>query len=193
MRQLAGLALLVLIAGCNSEGLPVGVGSPGSPGSPNTPGNTDGGGPHADLSQPPSGPDLGAEGAMCDTACDCQPGLACSRKSHTCGASMLGMIYCCESATCPDGAFCQSGTDGQFMSCGGGGPNGGGGGGGGPGGGGPGGGGGGGGGPGGGGGGGGGGGSGGSPGFCSFVPCQSDSTCTQVGCGSCDLNAKTCQ
>jgi hypothetical protein len=64
-------------------------------------------------------PDLGGPGAACMTACDCQPGLACGR-NMTCQQSMRGMIYCCESSTCPMGSFCQS-SMGQFQMCGGGG------------------------------------------------------------------------
>lgn len=192
MRRAATLAILVLLAGCNSDGLPVGGGA--GQGANNSGGNGSGqgsGGTHRDGGALPDGfvaSDMaggstgsGGVGAMCDTACDCAPGLACSRMKHVCAMSQFGMIYCCESQTCPSGSYCQS-MSGQYGACGGG-PGGGGPGGGGPGGGG-------GGGPGGGGPGGGGGGGfgfdGGMSSYCGYVPCKSDATCQQVGCGSCD-------
>jgi hypothetical protein len=68
--------------------------------------------------------DLGGPGAGCQTACDCQAGLACARGS--CQALGRGLLYCCESADCPSGSFCQS-QSGGFQTCGGGpGPGGGG-------------------------------------------------------------------
>jgi hypothetical protein len=107
------LVLVVLSAvGCNSgnDGLGVGGG-----------GGADGGGGGddaavtADLAMPT--PDLGGSGAACKTACDCQTGLACFMGA--CTQSPVGMLYCCESATCPSGGYCQS-MSGQFQMCGGG-------------------------------------------------------------------------
>jgi hypothetical protein len=62
-------------------------------------------------------PDLGGSGAACKTACDCQPGLACFMGA--CTMSQLGSLYCCESATCPMGSYCQS-MSGGYQMCGGG-------------------------------------------------------------------------
>jgi hypothetical protein len=78
-------------------------------------GGDGGGGGAVDLA---SGPDLGPVGASCKTACDCQAGLACVM--NKCTMSMLGALYCCESAMCPMGGFCQSGMGGGFQRCGGG-------------------------------------------------------------------------
>jgi hypothetical protein len=77
---------------------------------------TGGGGETADLAMPAE-PDLGAEGAACTTACDCQTGLGCLKGK--CMGSQLGMLYCCESKTCPAGGYCQS-QSGQYAMCGGG-------------------------------------------------------------------------
>jgi hypothetical protein len=73
-------------------------------------------------------------------------------------------IYCCDRpSSCPQGATCQSSTGG-FGQCGGGG----------------------------------GGGNppppggfdGGTSGYCSFIPCQSNATCTQAGCLACGTNGR---
>src|SRR4051794_23319916 len=81
-----------------------------------------GGGDTADLAMPAPEPDLGPEGAACTTACDCQTGLGCLQGK--CMGSQLGMLYCCESKTCPTGGYCPS-QSGQY-AMGGGGPIGGG-------------------------------------------------------------------
>ncbi len=81
-------------------------------------GGVGGGGMMSSSDLAPAGPDLGGAGATCTTACDCQPGLACVMGA--CTASMIGMLYCCESATCPTGSYCQS-MAGKFQMCGGGG------------------------------------------------------------------------
>jgi hypothetical protein len=175
MRSLV-VALVLALAGCNAQGLPLDNGG-GSGATGGTGGGTGGG--SVDMSRPR---DLGGQGATCKTACDCQPGLACTQ--GTCRQSMFGQIFCCDSGDCPAGNICQS-SSGGFAQCGQGGsggtggggfPGGGGGGGGGFGGG-----------PGGGGGGGFGGGipDGGLGMLCKQVPCQSSAICMQIGCGKC--------
>jgi hypothetical protein len=62
--------------------------------------------------------DGGGVGAMCMTACDCQPGLRCDGTMH-CRLSTMFPVYCCTSTTCPAGAVCQNPTGG-FNVCGGG-------------------------------------------------------------------------
>jgi hypothetical protein len=57
----------------------------------------------------------GPPGAPCKTACDCMVGLACFQ--NMCVKSPMGMLYCCDSSTCPSGQFCQ-GSDGSFAMCG---------------------------------------------------------------------------
>jgi hypothetical protein len=176
MRQLL-VAFLLVCAGCSAQGLPIDNGN-------GTGGGGNGTGSATDMARPR---DLGGTGGKCMTACDCQAGLAC--RQGTCGMSQIGPVYCCDEGQCPMGQFCQD-QQGGFGQCGqsgggnGGGPGGGGGNGGG---------GGFGGGPGGGGGGGGGGGfpipDGGAGNYCGFIPCTSDSTCTQLGCARCGAGA----
>jgi hypothetical protein len=60
-----------------------------------------------------AGGDLGSEGATCNTACDCQPGLGCFNNQCTTGTAA---VYCCSSSTCPSGAGCQDST-GMFQLC----------------------------------------------------------------------------
>jgi hypothetical protein len=112
MRQLL-LAFVVAAAGCAAQGLPIeGGGGNGPTGGGAGSGGNGGGGNNGglpDLAQPLSGP-----GGSCQTACDCQPGLACQNGS--CGQTQFGMIYCCESDTCPQGNFCQS-SQGGFGQC----------------------------------------------------------------------------
>jgi hypothetical protein len=57
----------------------------------------------------------GPPGAACKTACDCMLGLACFQ--NMCVKSPMGMLYCCDSSSCPSGQFCQ-GSDGSFAMCG---------------------------------------------------------------------------
>jgi hypothetical protein len=187
---------LLLVGGCGSDGLPVN-GNPMGPGPDNSPGpnnsmtpvdlagqstapNPTGPGPTGivdlagsrdmgptsglDLSQP-----MGAVGAPCKTACDCQTGLGCL--NNACYASNLGKLYCCSSSICPSGSFCQTNT-GNYGMCGGmgggpfpGGPD-----------------------------------LAGAPrdagmgaGYCQYIPCMSDSRCTQLGCGSCNPMTSRCQ
>ena len=167
MRQIV-LASLLVLAGCAAQGVPLDESNGGNAG-------TGGGAGSAgvDMAKP-----LGGMGAMCKTACDCQPGLAC--RMGVCGASNIGKIYCCDSTDCPAGNFCQS-SMGGFSQCGAGGTGGFGGGGfgGGP---------------------GGGGGGGGFPGggdlgigqFCTQIPCGGNSgVCKMIGCGACTA-AGTC-
>jgi hypothetical protein len=160
MRHVVAATLLVFVAGCAAQGVP--LDEPGGGG------NGGGCGSSAvDMARP-----LGGTGAMCKTACDCQPGLAC--RMGSCGMSNIGPVYCCDSANCPANNFCQS-SSGGFAQCG---STGGGGGfGGGP------------------GGGGGGGGFGGGPGvgmFCTQIPCSTNpGLCKQLGCGACTA-AGTC-
>jgi hypothetical protein len=110
--------------------------------------------------------DLGV-GAMCNSACDCQAGLACFM-----GTCQMGFapVYCCGSNDCPAGEFCQNPTGGMLHRCGGVGdggfpgrdggfdrdafPDGG--------------------------------------GFCQFVTCNSDNKCMNFGCGMCDQASHTC-
>jgi hypothetical protein len=61
--------------------------------------------------------DLGGAGAKCTTACDCMPGLACFNNQCVAG---VAAVYCCSSATCPTGDYCQN-TSGSYGMCGGGG------------------------------------------------------------------------
>jgi hypothetical protein len=182
MRQLLVAALFV-VSGCTAQGLPLesgGGGGSGGGGAGGVGGGGGGGGGTAlvDMAKP-----LGGVGATCTTACDCQSPLACVQGK--CMKLQFGQIFCCE-AECPMGQFCQSkdGGFGQCGSAGGGGGGFGGGGGGGF------------------GGGGGGGFGGGIPDFgvpgnlCHFVPCASNSDCSQVGCGKCGVDAngkKVCQ
>jgi hypothetical protein len=60
---------------------------------------------------------LGAAGASCYTACDCNPGLACiNGKCNSAGVPR----YCCEStSSCPSGMACQR-QSGPLGICGGG-------------------------------------------------------------------------
>ncbi len=177
MRHLACFAFMIVLASCNSAGLPNGVGAGGGGGGGGNGSDGGGGGGNSDLgsgalvdlANPNMGTDgTGVAGSKCQTACDCTPGLAC--RQGKCAMSMVGKVYCCEGLTCPGGSICQS-MDGSVHQCGGGG-----------------------GGPGGGGGGpGGGGGGGGGGSFCTMVPCQSSGGCMQLGCGSCDPATKTCQ
>ena len=177
MRHVVAALFIVFAAGCAAQGLP--LDEPGGGGNGNG-----GNGGSVDMAKP-----LGATGATCKTACDCEPGLAC--RMGTCGMSNIGPVYCCDSKDCPSGNFCQS-SMGGFGQCGangggggfGGGPGGGGGGfGGGP--------------------GGGGGGFGGGPGgggipdggigmLCHQVPCGTNAgICKMIGCGACTA-AGTC-
>ncbi len=55
----------------------------------------------------------GNVGDTCATACDCQPGNACTNGQCGSGASST---YCCDSTTCPSGATCQA-TNGSFSTC----------------------------------------------------------------------------
>ncbi len=165
------LATLFVLAGCAAQGVPLEEGTNGNGG------NGGAGASGVDMAKP-----LGGQGAMCKTACDCQPGLAC--RQGMCGASNIGKIYCCDSSDCPAGNFCQSSTGGfsQCGSTGGGGPGGGTGGFGG----------GGSGGFGGGGGGFGGGSDAGMGAFCQQVPCGNNAgLCKMIGCGACTA-AGTC-
>ena len=162
------LAALFVFAGCAAQGLPLDDSTGGN-------GGTGGGGGNhtADMARP-----LGGTGAMCMTACDCQPGLAC--RQGQCAMSNIGQIFCCESTDCPAGSFCQS-SMGGFAQCGasGGGTGGGGGFGGGP------------------GGGGGGGFGGGDLGLgqlCTQIPCSGSNggaICKMIGCGACTASG-TC-
>jgi hypothetical protein len=103
------LAVVVAAAGCAAQGLPVESGGPG-PSSPSGGGNNGG----VNVSVPDMARPLGGPGEMCQSACDCMPGLACP--NGTCGKSMFGPIYCCESSDCPGNSFCQS-ANGGFGTC----------------------------------------------------------------------------
>ncbi len=61
--------------------------------------------------------DGGVVGTTCTTACDCMPGLGCFAGKCTTGAAP---VYCCGSATCPNGSVCQN-SGGTYSQCGGGG------------------------------------------------------------------------
>jgi hypothetical protein len=78
------------------------------------------GAPNYDLTGPASidgsSADLGGMGAACTTACDCMPGLACFNMQCIAG---FAPVYCCQSAVCPNGSFCENQTGG-FGMCGGG-------------------------------------------------------------------------
>jgi hypothetical protein len=56
---------------------------------------------------------LGGEGAPCNTACDCTPGLAC--RNRTCRATAV-MVFCCGSAECAGSALCEF-SDGHISQC----------------------------------------------------------------------------
>jgi len=63
--------------------------------------------------------DGGGGGATCTTACDCMAGLGCfAGKCTTAGQP----VYCCGTATCPNGGICQN-ANGSFSQCGGGMPD----------------------------------------------------------------------
>jgi len=62
--------------------------------------------------------DGGAVGAMCQTACDCMPGLGCFGGKCTAGAAP---VYCCGVTTCPAGRHVCQNPDGSYGQCGGGG------------------------------------------------------------------------
>jgi hypothetical protein len=99
------------MAGLESSDMAVPPGSDLS-GGPVVDGATGDQGP-ADLRQASGDQGSGDMGA-CNTACDCAPGLACF--AGRCTASPLGMLYCCSSATCPAGSFCED-TSGNFGRC----------------------------------------------------------------------------
>jgi hypothetical protein len=117
-RLVAALALVLLGCSTQLDGIPSGSGvgsGGGNDGSTASDAATQGS--TADLATGPSAPDLGAVGASCKTACDCEPGLACRRGK--CSMSQMGMVYCCESSTCPQGELCQSQQGGMTKMCGG--------------------------------------------------------------------------
>jgi hypothetical protein len=58
--------------------------------------------------------DGGSNGAVCISACDCMPGLACF--GGLCRQGTVA-VYCCNSTTCPSGDVCQSST-GSYGRCG---------------------------------------------------------------------------
>ncbi len=115
-RFVAALALVLLGCSTQLDGLPSGSGV-GSGGGDAGAAIDASSGAGADLLSSPSMPDLGAVGASCKTACDCEPGLACRRGK--CAMSQIGMVYCCGSATCPQGSPCQSQMGGPLQMCGG--------------------------------------------------------------------------
>ena len=122
MRNVLGSSFVfAFVVGCNGGGLPItGNGAQsGQDGGAGIHDMTTGHGGAVDLAQgqPPGG--------MCNTACDCESGLACLQGQ--CMASNFGKLYCCESSDCPQGNICQSAM-GNFSQCGGGGGGGGGGG-----------------------------------------------------------------
>ncbi len=60
----------------------------------------------------------GGKGTKCSSTCDCATGLACFQNQCTNGMLMGVTLYCCDNtASCPDGQFCQS-EDGSFGMCG---------------------------------------------------------------------------
>src|SRR5207237_767713 len=73
-------ALTLALYGCSTQldGIPSG-GGVGGGGSSSDGGMASDAAPVGDLSSAPASPDLGAVGAACQTACDCQSGLACRR------------------------------------------------------------------------------------------------------------------
>jgi len=58
--------------------------------------------------------DLGGEGSMCKTACDCMPGLGCFGGECRAG---FNPVYCCTAKMCPAGSTCQD-PDGDYRRCG---------------------------------------------------------------------------
>jgi hypothetical protein len=105
-------AFLVLVAGCNSSGLPVGVGSINNP---NNGGADSGTTATPDFAVAP--PDLATPGP-CQTACDCPSGEACV-PGQTAGPgqclSGIMAVYCCDDPACQ--GYCQA-RDGSFNMCG---------------------------------------------------------------------------
>jgi hypothetical protein len=85
------LLALVFVAGCGTNNAPTYV-------------LADAGGLDGHIDNNPTG--------TCQTACDCQPGLACTN-GHCGGGSTT---YCCEATTCPAGAACQS-SSGSVATC----------------------------------------------------------------------------
>jgi hypothetical protein len=108
--------LTAFVFGCSNNALPTennssggtsGGTTAGTTGS--TTGSTTGG------STGTTGTTGGPPGSPCKTACDCMAGLACFQ--NMCVQSPMGMLYCCDSGTCPSGSYCQS-SDGSIGRCG---------------------------------------------------------------------------
>jgi hypothetical protein len=92
MRGLIGLGLLVFTFGCGSDGAATN--------------------PIMDAGATGLDAHLAGPGS-CTTACDCQPGLACLNGNCASGPQQT---YCCEAATCPSGAGCQT-MSGSYSTC----------------------------------------------------------------------------